>query len=66
MRGWLIPAYPMPDNLADVTVQRIVVRHDLSMDLAQDLLDDIATETAYLDALSSPMPVEAPHPGYHH
>ncbi len=66
MRGWLIPAYPMPDNLADVTVQRIVVRQDLSMDLAQDLLDDIATETAYLDALSSPMPVEAPHPGYHH
>ena len=25
MRGWLVPAYPMP-ALADVTVQRIVVR----------------------------------------
>ncbi len=55
-RGWLVPAYPMPDNLADVTVQRIVVRNGLSMDLAVALLNTINEETAYLDSLASPMP----------
>ena len=39
--GWLVPAYPMPDDLADVTVQRIVVRNGLCLDLADRLLDDI-------------------------
>jgi len=65
-RGWLVPAYPMPDDLADVWVQRIVVRNGLSMDLAANLLDDIVAETAYLDALESPMPEEAAAPGFHH
>ncbi|WP_394255750.1 glutamate decarboxylase [Pseudoclavibacter helvolus] len=66
MKGWLVPAYPMPDNLSDMTVQRIVVRNGLSMDLAEDLLEAIQTETAYLDALESPMPVEGQHSGFHH
>ena len=44
MKGWLVPAYPMPDNLTDVTVQRIVVRNGLSHDLASALLRDIRTE----------------------
>lgn len=58
--GWLIPAYPMPDDLADVTVQRIVVRNGLSMDLAHDLLEDIETQVRFLDQLSGPMPSETP------
>ena len=66
MQGWLVPAYPMPDDLADVTVQRIVVRNGLSMDLAAELLDDIRTETAYLEALEAPMPVEGAQPAFHH
>jgi glutamate decarboxylase len=66
MHGWLIPAYPMPDDLSDVTVQRIVVRQDLSMDLARDLLADIEAETAHLDALESPMPAVRPQPSFHH
>lgn len=66
MKGWLVPAYPMPDNLSDVTVQRIVVRNGLSRDLADDLLEDIRVETAWLDALSSPMPVEGQTSGFHH
>lgn len=56
MRGWLVPAYPMPDDLAETTVQRIVVRNGLTMDLADALLDVIREETAYLDALTSPLP----------
>ncbi|MDR1430545.1 MAG: glutamate decarboxylase [Propionibacteriaceae bacterium] len=49
MRGWQLPAYPMPDDLAGITVQRIVVRNGLSIDLADRLLDDIRTEVAYLE-----------------
>lgn len=56
----------MPDDLTDLTVQRIVVRNGLSMDLASDLLADIEAETAYLDALQSPMPTEGQTPGFHH
>ncbi|GAA3634473.1 glutamate decarboxylase [Microbacterium awajiense] len=66
MKGWLVPAYPMPDDLTDLTVQRIVVRNGLSMDIAAELLDDIRTETAFLDQLESPMPVEGQHAGFHH
>jgi glutamate decarboxylase len=66
MKGWLVPAYPMPDDLASLTVQRIVVRNGLSMDLAAELLADIETETAYLDALESAMPIEGQHSGFHH
>lgn len=57
-RGWLVPAYPLPDNLSDTTVQRIVVRNGLSMDLASQLLDDIRSSFAYLGNLSGPMPKE--------
>jgi len=66
MKGWLVPAYPMPDDLSSLTVQRIVVRNGLSMDLAAELLEGIETETAYLDALESAMPVEGQHSGFHH
>jgi len=65
-RGWLVPAYPMPDNLSDRTVQRIVVRNGLSLDLASRLLTAIDEETAYLDRLESAMPVEKHHPGFTH
>jgi glutamate/tyrosine decarboxylase-like PLP-dependent enzyme len=33
IHGRLVPAYRMPDDLAEMTVQRIVVRNGLSMDL---------------------------------
>jgi len=66
MKGWLVPAYPMPDDLTSLTVQRIVVRNGLSMDLAAELLEAIRVETEYLDALESAMPVEGQHSGFHH
>lgn len=65
-KGWLVPAYPMPDNLANLTVERIVVRNGLSMDLADSLLNDIRRETEYLNQLNAPMPREAERPGFHH
>ncbi len=33
-RGWQVPSYTLPRELHDVTVQRVVVRHGLSKDLA--------------------------------
>jgi len=66
MKGWLIPAYPMPADLETLTVQRIVVRNGLSMDLAAELLQAIETEVAYLDALGSPMPSDNPQSAFHH
>jgi glutamate decarboxylase len=57
-QGWLVPAYPMPDDLADLTVQRIVVRNGLSMDLADALLDQIRASVSYLDGLDGPLPHE--------
>jgi len=57
-QGWLVPAYPMPDDLSDVTVQRIVVRNGLSMDLARRFLDDLTSAVKYLDHLDGPLPHE--------
>lgn len=58
LKGWLVPAYPMPDDLAPIVVQRIVVRNGLSRNLAESLLSDIVEAVEYLDALESPMPTE--------
>nr|WP_232711347.1 MULTISPECIES: glutamate decarboxylase [unclassified Microbacterium] len=66
MHGWLVPAYPMPVHLTHITVQRIVVRKDLSLDLADKFLADLATEVTYLEALKSPMPDMGRRAGFHH
>lgn len=64
--GWLIPAYPLPDNLSDQVVQRIVVRNGMNMDLASNLLRDIQTEVTYLDSLDAPLPTHAQASGFRH
>ena len=40
-RGWLVPAYTLPTNQQEVAVQRIIVRHGLSLDMADLVLDDL-------------------------
>ncbi|NLG47218.1 glutamate decarboxylase [Gordonia sp. (in: high G+C Gram-positive bacteria)] len=66
MKGWQVPAYPLADDLADMTVQRIVVRAGLSHDLAERLLDDMRTEVDFLDRLDAPMPREGSESHFHH
>lgn len=56
MKGWQIPAYPMPTDLTALTVQRIVVRNGLGMDLAGRLIDDIRAQIAHLDAVNVKTP----------
>jgi glutamate decarboxylase len=47
MRGWQVPAYSMPPNREDMVVQRILVRHGFSRDLAGLLLEDFARTLDY-------------------
>lgn len=49
MNGWLVPAYPMPADLQETTVQRVVARQDFSMQLCVKLVEDIKKE---IDTLS--------------
>jgi glutamate decarboxylase len=66
-KGWQVPAYPLPDNMSDITVQRIVVRNGVSLDLADYLLENIRDAVAFLESLTSPMPREhRTTKSYHH
>lgn len=66
MKGWLVPAYPMADDMSDMVLQRIVVKLGLSRDLASALLSDIKGEVAFLEALESPLPREASSGSHFH
>lgn len=51
--GWIVPAYPMPEGMADVDVLRVVVRNGFTFDLAGMFLTDLATS---VDRLSGRRP----------
>ena len=46
-RGWQIAAYAMPAEREDLVIMRILVRHGVSRDLADLLLDDLQRCIAY-------------------
>ncbi|HBO22689.1 MAG TPA: glutamate decarboxylase [Providencia sp.] len=48
-RGWQVPAYSMPANREDLVVQRILVRHGVSLDLAALLIEDFKRTLDYFD-----------------
>jgi len=66
--GWQVPSYPMPADIEDVTVMRVVVRNGLSMDLARLFVQDVKRSVAFLDGLTGPMPRESSDPvsTFHH
>jgi len=37
-RGWLVPAYSMPPNREDLVIQRILIRHGFTREMAHELL----------------------------
>ncbi|MGH9169411.1 MAG: glutamate decarboxylase [Acidimicrobiales bacterium] len=51
--GWLVPAYPMPEGMEDVSVLRVVVRNGFSRDLARMLLADLKRVTGELSQRAS-------------
>jgi glutamate decarboxylase len=64
MGGWQIASYPLPSNRKDTVVQRILIRHGVSRDLAQLLLDDIKRAVEHLE--NNPVPHSTAKPGFHH
>lgn len=54
--GWQVPAYPMPADISDTWVMRVVVRHGFTPVMAQTLLDDLRAGVSYLDSLPQPLP----------
>jgi len=66
-RGWQVPAYTMPPNRQDLAVQRVLVRHDFSRDLADLLLDDFHRALDYLSKHRPETPLSAQESsGFHH
>ena len=49
MRGWQIASYPLPPGRHDTVVQRILVRHGVSRDMASLLVDDIRRALAHFN-----------------
>lgn len=43
MKGWQVPAYPLPEDLRDITIQRVVCRADLSHDMVELFIRDLET-----------------------
>ena len=67
VRGWQVPAYSLPPHCQERVVQRILVRHSVSRDLAELLLDDIRQALAYFERHpqhATLTPAEAS--GFHH
>lgn len=67
LRGWQVPAYPLPNRCSDVVVQRVLARLGLSRDLAGLLVDDIKRAINYFKKnppARSRSPFDAG--GYHH
>ena len=66
-RGWLVPAYTLPSGQEDVAVQRIIVRHGLSLDMADLVLEDLRRA---IDKLNSRPPARqltsAEAPNFNH
>jgi glutamate decarboxylase len=49
-RGWQVPAYSLPANCEDIVIQRILVRHGVSRDLASLLIEDMGRCLEYFEA----------------
>ena len=48
-RGWQIAAYSMPPNRQDLVIMRILVRHGVTRDLADLLVEDLKRSIAYFE-----------------
>jgi glutamate decarboxylase len=60
-RGWMLPAYNLPENVGDITVMRVIVRETFSRDMAETLLRDLVKTYERLD--QKEMGRENPDPG---
>jgi glutamate decarboxylase len=67
VKGWQVPAYPMPANRSDLVAQRVVARLGVSRDLAGLLLEDLERAITHLQKNPSSKPLSSQSAGgYHH
>jgi glutamate decarboxylase len=66
-RGWQVPAYSLPANCGDRVIQRVLVRHGVSRDLASLLVADFKQALSYFKQhpLQSHL-TEEEASGFHH
>lgn len=55
MKGWQVPAYPLPEDLENVVIQRFVCRGDFGMNMAESLIRDIQTAIEELESANVTM-----------
>ncbi|WP_320171039.1 glutamate decarboxylase [Maridesulfovibrio sp.] len=65
-RGWQVPAYSMPANCEDLVIMRILVRHGVSRDLGQLLVEDMKRCIEYFKKNPVTTPLGAEYGGYSH
>jgi glutamate decarboxylase len=63
MRGWQVPAYPLPAERDDTVVQRVLVRHGISLDKIALLTRDLRIA---VDRLTNGPATTATQPVFHH
>jgi len=61
--GWQVPAYTLPPKREDLAIQRILVRHDFSRDMASLLLDDYERALKHLDKHPHTTPLDEKEAG---
>jgi glutamate decarboxylase len=66
IRGWIVPAYPMPPGLQELSVLRVCVRNGFSRDLASIFLADLQHATDHLRHRGDPPPPDAVRASFHH
>lgn len=49
MKGWQVPAYPLPKNLENDIIQRVVVRADFGMNMAYNYVQDMQEAIEFLN-----------------
>jgi len=65
IRGWIVPAYRMPNGLEDMSVLRVVVRNGFSRDMARLLLADLESAVQRLERVGGD-PSTSDRAGFHH
>jgi glutamate decarboxylase len=64
--GWLVPAYTFPPDRQDLAVLRVVCRNGLSLDLADNLIEDLKTLLPWLRRQPGPMAGPEDATSFHH
>ncbi|MFI6907162.1 hypothetical protein ACIBKY_38290 [Nonomuraea sp. NPDC050394] len=61
MRGWQVPAYPLPADRQDTIIQRILIRHGIGIGIGIDEISLLATDIRHaLHRLTAGTPAELP------